>query len=112
MHMGWLQLVGSIKLKVSFVKETYKRDNILQKRHIILSILLTVATPSEETCERALQTTCCCCCTAVWQAGSTNNLLLLLCCFVAGCIRRIALVLGTSGTNRDAGLVHWVPGHK
>jgi len=42
---GWLQLVGSIKLQVSFAKETYKRDNILQKRPIILSILLTVATP-------------------------------------------------------------------
>ena len=29
--MGWLQLVGSIKLQVSFAKETYKRDAILQK---------------------------------------------------------------------------------
>ena len=27
--MGWLQLVGSIKLWVSFAKEPYKRDNIL-----------------------------------------------------------------------------------
>ena len=44
-HMGWLQLVGSIKFEVSFAKETYKRDDILQKRPIILSILLTVATP-------------------------------------------------------------------
>jgi len=43
--MGWLWLVGSIKLQVSFAKETYKRDDILQKRPIILSILLTVATP-------------------------------------------------------------------
>ena len=43
--MGWLWLVGSIKLQVSFAKEPYKRDNILQKRPIILSILLTVATP-------------------------------------------------------------------
>ena len=34
-----------IKLQVSFAKEPYKRDNILQKRHIIFSILLTVATP-------------------------------------------------------------------
>ena len=45
--MGWLWLVGSIKLWVSFAKETYKRDDILQKRPIILSILLTVATPYE-----------------------------------------------------------------
>ena len=30
------------------VKEPYKRDNILQKRPIILSILLTVATPYHE----------------------------------------------------------------
>jgi len=44
-HMGWRRLVGSIKLKVSCAKEPYKRDDILQKRPIILSILLTVATP-------------------------------------------------------------------
>jgi len=44
-HMGWLQLLGSIKLCVSFAKEPYKRDDILQKRPIISSILLTVATP-------------------------------------------------------------------
>jgi len=43
--MGWLRLVGSIKLWVSFAKEFYKRDDILQKRLKILSILLTVATP-------------------------------------------------------------------
>jgi len=44
-HMGWLWLVGWIKLQVSFAKETYKRDAILKKRPIILSILLIVATP-------------------------------------------------------------------
>ena len=43
--IGWLGLVGSIKLWVSFAKEPYKRDAILQKRPIILSILMTVATP-------------------------------------------------------------------
>jgi len=45
MNMGWLWFVGSIKLKVSFAKEPYKKDYILQKRPIISSILLTVATP-------------------------------------------------------------------
>jgi len=35
--MGWLWLAGSIKLWVSFAKEPYKRDNILQKRPIILA---------------------------------------------------------------------------
>jgi len=44
-HMGWLWLVGSIKLQLSFAKEPYKRDDILQKRPVIKSILLTVATP-------------------------------------------------------------------
>jgi len=44
--MEWLRLVGSLKLQVSFAKEPYKRDYILQKRPIILSILLTV-TPYE-----------------------------------------------------------------
>jgi len=42
---GWLRLVGSIKLHVSFAKGPCKRDHILQKRTIDLSILLTVATP-------------------------------------------------------------------
>jgi len=50
--MGWLRLVGSIKIWVSFAKETYKRDDILQNRPMIVSILLTVATPlaSESSC--------------------------------------------------------------
>ena len=29
--IGWLRLVGSLKLQVSFAKEPYKRDDILQK---------------------------------------------------------------------------------
>ena len=33
-----------IKLNVSFAQEPYKRDDILQKKAIILSILLTSAT--------------------------------------------------------------------
>jgi len=33
--MGWLWLVESIKLQVSFAKEPYKTDNILPKRRII-----------------------------------------------------------------------------
>jgi len=33
--MGWLRLVGSLKLWVSFAKEPYKRDGILQKRPMI-----------------------------------------------------------------------------
>jgi len=44
-HTGWLRLVGSLKLLVSFAKEPYKRDCILQKRPIILRSLLIVATP-------------------------------------------------------------------
>ena len=44
-YMGWLRLVGSIKLYVSFAKKTCRRDNILQKRPIILRSLLIVATP-------------------------------------------------------------------
>ena len=43
--MGWLRLVDSLKLYVSFAKEPYKRDYILQKRPIILRSLLIVATP-------------------------------------------------------------------
>ena len=43
--MGWLRLVASLELQVSFAKEPYERDYILQKRPVISSILLTVATP-------------------------------------------------------------------
>jgi len=43
--MGWLRLVGSLKLQVSFAKEPYKRDCILQKRPTILRSLLSIATP-------------------------------------------------------------------
>jgi len=42
--MAWLWLVRSIKLQFSLSKEPYKRDIILQKRPIIFSTLLTVAT--------------------------------------------------------------------
>jgi len=44
-NMGWLWLVGSLKLQVSFAKEPYERDDMLQKRPIILRSLLIVATP-------------------------------------------------------------------
>jgi len=43
--MGWLRLVGSLKLQVSFAKEPYKRDDILQKRPVTLRSLLLVAAP-------------------------------------------------------------------
>ena len=43
--MGWLRLVGSLKLRVSCAKEPYKGDDILQKRPMILRSLLIVATP-------------------------------------------------------------------
>ena len=43
--MGWLRLLGSIKLNVSFTKEPYKRDYVLQMRPIIFSIRLSEATP-------------------------------------------------------------------
>jgi len=35
LDMGWLRLVGSIKLQVYFAKEAYKRDAILQKRPML-----------------------------------------------------------------------------
>jgi len=41
-HMGWLPLVDSLKLFVSFAKEPYKRDYILQKRPVISRSLLIV----------------------------------------------------------------------
>jgi len=44
-NMGWLRIVGSLKLLASFAKEAYKTDYILQKRPVILRSLLIVATP-------------------------------------------------------------------
>ena len=46
--IGWLRLVGSLKLWVSFSKEPYQRDCILQKRAMILRSLLIVATSYEK----------------------------------------------------------------
>jgi len=43
--MGWLQWVGSLKLQVSFAGYRLFYRALLQKRPIILSILLIVATP-------------------------------------------------------------------
>jgi len=45
LDIGWLRLVGSLKVKVSIAKEPYKRDDILQKRPKILRSLLIAATP-------------------------------------------------------------------
>ena len=44
-YMGWLRPVGSLKLKVSFAKEPCKRDDMLQKRPVILRRLLIETTP-------------------------------------------------------------------
>ena len=44
-HKWTRGVVGSLKLQVSFAKKPYKRDDILQKRPIILKSLLIVATP-------------------------------------------------------------------
>jgi len=43
--MGWLRLVGSLKLYVSFVEYSLFYRALLQKRPIILKSLLMVATP-------------------------------------------------------------------
>ena len=45
MHMVWLRSVGSIKLQVSFAEYRLFYRSLLQQRPIILSILLTKATP-------------------------------------------------------------------
>ena len=46
--MGWLRLVGSLKLWVSFAEYRLFYRALLQKRHVILSILRTEATPYDE----------------------------------------------------------------
>ena len=49
--MGWLRSVGSIKWQVSFEEYRLFYRALLQKRPIILSILLTKATPSVICCD-------------------------------------------------------------
>jgi len=44
-HMGWLRLVGSLKLQVSFAEHHLFDRALLQKRPVILRSLLIVATP-------------------------------------------------------------------
>ena len=44
-HMGWLRLVGSLKLQVSFAEYRLFYRALLQKRPAILRSLLIVATP-------------------------------------------------------------------
>jgi len=44
-NMGWLRLVGSLKLKVSFAEHRLFYRALLQKRPIILKSLLIEATP-------------------------------------------------------------------
>jgi len=44
-HMGWLRLVGSLKVYVSFAEYSLFQRVLLQKRPIILRSLLIVATP-------------------------------------------------------------------
>jgi len=66
MAVGWLRLVGSLKLYVSFAKEPHKKDEIVQKRPIILRSLLIVATPSQfRWCIVAKGAFCACVCVYV-----------------------------------------------
>jgi len=46
--MGWLRSVGSIKLQISFTAYHFFYRALLQKRPIILSILLSEATPYKD----------------------------------------------------------------
>ena len=48
-YMGWLRLVGSLKLQVSFAEYGFFYKALLQKRPTILRSLLIVATPQEHT---------------------------------------------------------------
>ena len=44
-HMGWLQLVASLNLQISFAEYSLFHRALLQKRPIILRSLLIEATP-------------------------------------------------------------------
>ena len=48
-HIAHPSIVGSFKLYMSFAKEPYKRDYILQKRPINFLLVRTLRTPFEYT---------------------------------------------------------------
>ena len=50
--MGWLQLVGSLKLQVSFAEYRLFYRDLLQKRPIILRSLVIIATPQDRKSDR------------------------------------------------------------
>ena len=56
--MGWLRSVDALKLQFSFAKEPHKRDDILQKRLIILRSLLIVATLYLSRARTIMEVTC------------------------------------------------------
>jgi len=57
--MGWLRLVGSFKLKVSFAECSLFYTALLQKSPIILRCLLIVATPYQAACWRIIASSGC-----------------------------------------------------
>jgi len=59
--MGWLRLVGSLKLQVSFAEHSLFYRALLQKRPIILRSLLLEATPYSA----LLKSVCACVCVCV-----------------------------------------------
>jgi len=65
--MGWLHVAGSLKLQVSFAKEPYERDDVLQKRPMILRRLLIVSNTfmTLGMCCRAFVNVCVCECVSV-----------------------------------------------
>jgi len=52
--MGWLRLLGSFKLQVSFVEYSLFYKALLQKRPVILRSLLIVAIPYDICTRRAM----------------------------------------------------------
>ena len=90
LHMGWIQLVGSLKLQVSFAEFSLFDRALLQKRPVILKSLLIVATPYlymslpynsaiQHQCKSAgvLQSVAVCCSVLKFVAGCCSVLLMI-----------------------------------
>ena len=79
--MGWLPLIiGSLKLHVSFAKEPYKRDDILQKRPILFRSLLIVATPyASNYCNQ--------------QSGGICSIIFVYVCVYMGCMIYVCMCI-------------------
>ena len=126
LHMGWIRLVGSLKLQVSFAEFSLFDRALLKKRPVILRSLLIVATPYlymslpynsaiQHQCKSAgvLQYVAVCC--SVLQSPPYNtSARVQVCCSVLQCVAVCCSLCHTTAVQecRQAGVHAHKVAHK